>query len=219
MALVVTGEYIQGNEVAQGTVSWTGNYGTPEDDRDDRGNFMLLSSNDKAGTRTYIGVSNTTPLVTDDYAITTTEDGWHQATLISAKKWLLSESYVADNVVYYVPTNKWYNCIQANTNVAPDSGGGDDYWEEVTDMTTIQTGHTNMDVFNLDFMVESRTDLAIANELYDVLAEDFMCKLNIADAAHPLNLIAMIEAAQSKMLDDQPDQADQIIDAIITCTS
>lgn len=193
-------------------------YGAPNDARADRANYLLVSKNDKAGTRTYGLVANTSPLSTLVWTLTSTADGWHQATLLSFKLYSAIQAYVVDDVQYYGTTGLYYKCIQANTAVAPDSGGGDDYWEVITDFTEIQQGYTNLDVIDYEFLIDSRSQLNIADVLYEAINEDFACKLTLTDAANPLNLIAMLEAAQSKMIDDKGDQAEQIILAIAQCT-
>src|SRR5690606_5781553 len=134
------------------------NYGSPEIERSDVANFLLVSSNNKNGDRSYLGVVNTDPLTTLVWAIQTSEDGWHQATLLSIGIWNSSQEFVPNDVAYYQPTGKVYKATQTNTNVAPDSGSGPANWEEVGDLSTIQQGHTNLDVFDYDFLVRSRVD-------------------------------------------------------------
>lgn len=231
MALEILITDVQLEDVASGTIdditgsydalNNPGGYGTPNDDRNERGNYLLLSSNDKSGNRTYLTVTNSTPLSTLSWAFTSTEDGWHQATLLSVGLWNGSDPFVssANDTVFYTVTGLFYVCIQNNTNIAPDSGSGSQYWEVVTDFTELQQDHGNIDVIEKNFLIHSRTSLDIADKLYGVLSEDFACKLDLDDASHPLNLIAMLEAAQSKMIDDKGDQADQIIDAIQECVS
>lgn len=196
----------------------TGGYGAPNPVRTDRANYLMVSKNDKSGNRTYLTVTNSDPLNTLEWTVTSTLDGWHQATLLSFNKWSGATAYVANtNAIYYTVTGKFYKAIQASTNIAPDSGSGPSYWEEIVDFTAIQQGYTNVEVIDFNFLVDSRTSLLISDDLYDKINEDFTCKLSIEDAAHPLNLIAMLEAAQSKALDDKFDQAEQIIRAIEDC--
>lgn len=217
MALSFSLTYTQGTTVEAGTITDATVYGTPNDDRADRGNYLLLSENDNNGTRTYLSVTNTTPLSTLSWAFTSNGDGWHQATLLSVSLWDSGTSYIEDDVVFYTVTGLFYTALQANSNVAPDSGSGPANWQEVTDFTAIQQDHTNLEVFDFNFLITSRTDLRIADKFYEIIKEDFTCKLTLDDAANPLNLIAMMEGAESKELDGKLDQADQIIDAISEC--
>ena len=219
MALTYALTFAQGQQVDEGTITDGTNYGSPEIDRDEVANFLLVSSNDKNGERSYLTVVNTAPLATLVWNITTAEDGWHQATLLSIGPWNGSDEFVADDVVYYSAVGKVYKAKATNTNVAPDSGSGPENWEEVTDLTLIQQDHTNLTVFDYDFLVRSRVDTAIADEFDAVIRKDFSCKMSVEDAAHPLNLLAMMLGAETKMLLDKPDQADEIVDSITDCVT
>jgi hypothetical protein len=195
-------------------------YGSPNDDRSDVANYLLVSKNDVSGNRTYLMVTNTSPLSTMIWNLVSGADGLHQATLLSFQLWNSGSAYVssgAPSVVYYTPTSKYYRAIQASTNIAPDSGGGASYWEEITDFTEIQQGHSNVEVIDYSFLISSRTALCIADELYKAISEDFLCKITLTEASHPLNLIASLEGAFSKMLNDEGEEAEQIILAISDC--
>lgn len=193
-----------------------GGYGLPNELRTDRANYLLVSKNTVSGDRTYLAVTNTDPLNTVIWTLTSSADGWHQATVLSFKKWSNAPSYVVGDAVYYTVNGLYYHCIQANSNINPTSSL---YWTQITDFEAAQqAGYTNMEIIDYDFLIDSRASIDLADELYDVISEDFTCKLQIEDAAHPLNLIAMLEAAQSKMLDDKPDQAEQIMIALEECT-
>ena len=219
MALTYSLTWAQGQAIDAGTLTDGTNYGSPEIERSDVANFLLVSSNNKNGDRSYLGVVNTDPLTTLVWAIQTSEDGWHQATLLSIGIWNSSQEFVPNDVAYYQPTGKVYKATQTNTNVAPDSGSGPANWEEVGDLSTIQQGHTNLDVFDYDFLVRSRVDTAIAEEFDVVIRKDFSCKMTVEDAAHPLNLLAMMLGAETKMLLNKPDQADEIVAAITECVT
>lgn len=201
-------------------LSNTGGYGGPNDDRTDLANYLLVSKNDKNGNRTYLMVTNTDPLNTLVWSLVSAADGWFQATLLSFQKWNSSDSYTSSgspDVVYYTTTNKYYKSIQNSTNIAPDSGSGSQYWQEITDFTLIQQDHSNVEVIDYNFLIDSRTSLCIADEFYDVMSEDFVCKLTLDEASHPLNLIASLEGAYAKMINDEGSAAEQIIVAISEC--
>lgn len=194
-----------------------GGYGAPNELRNDRANYLLVSKNNTSGTRTYLTVPNTTPLSTLLWTLSSTVDGWHQATLLSYQRWDTNQNYVVDDVQYYSVTDKYYVCTSPHSGTAPDSGGGDAVWDEITDHTIIQQGHTNLEVIDLHFLISSRTELDITEELYEIINEDFACNLTVDEAAHPLNLIAMLEGAYSKMLDEKGEQAEEIMLAIAEC--
>jgi hypothetical protein len=193
-------------------------YGSPNDARTDRANYLLVSKNDPSGNRTYLTVSNTDPLNTLVWNLQSTIDGLHQATLLSFRKWSGATAYVANtNAIFYTVTGLFYKCIQNNTNIAPDSGGGDAYWTEIEDFTEIMQGYSNVDVVDYEFLIDARTSICIADEFFEVIEEDFLCKLSLDDASHPLNLIASLEGAHSKMAVDEGADAEQIILAITEC--
>lgn len=227
MPLSIVIEHAQGETIEDFTISDVtgsydalnnaGGYGSPNAARGEVANFLLVSSNDKNGTRTYLSVANTTPLSTLLWSLLSAVDGWHQATLLSINPYSNVQSYVVNDVQYYAPTGKVYFASNANSAVAPDAPTGSQYWTEATDLTLLQQNHTNLTVVDYNFLIESRTDTKILDELYDLIKEDFACKLDISDAAHPINLIAMLEGAQSKMIDDKPDQAQEIMTAIADC--
>lgn len=195
----------------------TGGYGTPNDSRTDRANYLLVSKNDKAGTRTYLTVANNDPVNNMLWNLKSTEDGWHQATMLSFHRWSGVQNYVINDVQYFSVTNKYYIAIAPSLAIAPDSGLASAYWLEITDFAAIQQGYTNLDVVDYDFLIESRVDTCILDALFDEIDKDFTCKLTIDDLAHPLNLIAMLEGAQAKMITDKPDQAQEIIEKISDC--
>src|SRR5690606_23815435 len=141
MALTRVLTWAQGQQVDTGTITDGTNYGSPEIERGEVANFLLVSSNDKNGGRSYLDVLNTAPLSTLVWNIGTSEDGWHQATLLSIGLWNDSDEFAAGSVCYYSSTGKVYRALQTHTNVAPDSGSGPANWEEVQDLTVIQQDH------------------------------------------------------------------------------
>lgn len=195
-----------------------GGYGTPNELRSDRANYLLVSKNAVNGDRTYLTVTNTTPLSTLIWSLNSSADGWHQATLLSFKKWNSGTTYVANDVQYYTSTGLFYYCILGHSNIAPDAVNGSTYWTVITDFTLIQQGYTNVEVIDYEFLIDSRSAVIITDEFYKILQADFACNLSLTEANDPLNLIAMLEAAYSKMLDDKGSQAEQIILAIADCT-
>lgn len=228
MALEIITQHVQGQQVNEhsyedisGTYDALNNttgYGSPNDERSDRANYLLISKNDKNGTRTYITIANTTPLSTMIWAFTSTADGWHQGTILSVNKWA-NGAHVVDDVVFYTTTGLFYNCIEAHSNIAPDSGSGSQYWEEVTDFTEIQQGHTNLEVYDYDFNIESRRAVDIADELSEALDENFRCQLQPDEAVDLLNMIAMLEGANSEMLQGNPEQTEEIMLSIEECVN
>lgn len=219
MALTRVLTWAQGQQVDTGTITDGTNYGSPEIERGEVANFLLVSSNDKNGGRSYLDVLNTAPLSTLVWNIGTSEDGWHQATLLSIGLWNDSNEFAAGSVCYYSSTGKVYRALQTHTNVAPDSGSGPGNWEEVQDLTVIQQDHANVTVLDYDFLVRSRVDIAIVDEFDHIIRKDFSCKMTVQDASHPLNLLAMMLGAETKMLTDNPDQADEIVHAITDCVT
>src|SRR5262245_53078794 len=124
MALTHSATYTQEEEVTLGVYTDTTTYGGSEDDRNERGNYLLVSQNDKDGNRTYLTISNSTPLSTLTWTISNTADGWFQATKLSVKIWSSGDSYTVGatpSVVFYAATGLFYRCIQAHSNIAPDS--------------------------------------------------------------------------------------------------
>ena len=217
MALDHTATYTQNESVTTGVYTDTTTYGGAEDDRNERGNYLLVSQNDKDGNRTYLTIANTTPLSTLTWTITNEADGWFQATKLSVKIWSSGASYVVGatpSVVYYGNTGLFYRCIQAHTNVAPDSGSGSSYWTAITDFTTIQTGYSNLDVFDFNFLIRPRTDLAIADLFDQLIDQDFAGNLTLDEASHPLNIVGMMYGAETKEATDLCDEAVQILDSI-----
>jgi hypothetical protein len=216
----VTAYTITDNTGSYDALNNTAGYGAPNPARTDRGNYLLVSKNSYAGVRAYIIVSNNDPLNTLIWTLVSSVDGWHQATLLSFNKWNGSDPFSSSgspDVVYYTPTNKFYKCIDDNTNIAPDSGSGSDYWEEITDFTEIQQNHSNVEVIDYHFLIDSRISIDITDELYEALSEDFTCKLSLDQASHPLNMIAALEGAHSKMLNDEGADAEQIILSLAEC--
>lgn len=231
MALEISIIKAQGEDVNEFTISDnTGSYdalnntigyGTPNPGRTDRANYLLVSKNAVNGARTYLTVSNTDPLNTLVWNLTSEADGWHQATLLSINKWNGSDSFTSSgdpDVVYYTPTNKVYRCIQNNTNIAPDSGSGGDYWEEVTDLTELQQDHENLEVIDYEFLIDSRTAIDLGDELFGCIDEDFLCKLSLNDASNAINMLASLEGARVKMIDGEGAVAEQIMLSIADCT-
>jgi hypothetical protein len=198
----------------------TGGYGGPNEDRTDVANYLLVSKNNTNGARTYLEVVNTDPLNTMEWSLVSEVDGWYQATLLSFQKWNGSDSYVSSgdpDVVYYTGTSKFYMAIQNSTNIAPDSGSGSQYWAEITDFTEIQQDYSNVVVVDYEFLIDSRTSLCIADALHEAISDDFLCKLTLEEASHPLNMIASLEGAYAKMANDEGSSAEQIIVAISDC--
>ncbi len=208
-------KYSQEKDVKKGNIIDFSQYGIDDIPlRAEVGNILLFSENDHEGTRTYLDVNNADPAAVMSWPVESNSDGWHQATLLSVNEWNNAQNYVTGDVVYDELVNKFYKCITDNTNIATSNTI---YWQEVSDFTTIQQGHTNLVVTDYQFTITSRSALCVANKFYDVISEDFTCNLTLDDAANPLNMIAMLEAAKSKELDNKPDQADQIIDAVAGC--
>lgn len=214
MALTFILNFTQGATVSAGTITDATVYGGAEDDRNERGNYLLLSKNDKAGTRTYLTVSNTTPLSTLSWAFTSTIDGWHQATLLSAKIWSSGQSYIIGDVVYLAATNLFYRSLTAHSNISPNSGSGPANWAIITDFTAIQTGYTNIEVFDYSFNVESRTDLLGVEKLDEAIGDDFLAKLNPSDAVELLNFVIGLDTARSKAAQDEFSDVEEIMRAI-----
>lgn len=214
MALTFILTFTQGTAVADGTITDSTVYGGANDDRNERGNYLLLSKNDKAGTRTYLTIANSTPLSTLSWAFTSTQDGWHQATLLSAKIWSSGQSYIIGDIIFYGATGLFYRSTTVHSNIAPDSGSGAANWTAITDFTAIQTGFTNIEVFDYNFMVESRVDLLGVEKLDEAIGDDFLCKLNPSDAVELLNFTIGIDTARSKMAQDEASDAEEIIRAI-----
>lgn len=209
-------EYVQGETEEAGTINDNSSWGVGANpDRTDRAVYMLLSQNDKSGNRTYLDLVNTDPLNALSWDLESEQDGWHQATGLQFVLWDSSTAFTADvNACYHAASSKFYKCITTNTNVEPTSGSGPANWEEITDFTEIQQGFTNVTVTDYSFPVRSRLDLQIGDKLYNALGEKFLCKLQPEDAVDLLNLIATMEAVESKFIDDEPDQGEEIIRAM-----
>lgn len=211
--------FTQGQQVADGLITDTSGWGVGANPaRSDKANVLLLSQNDKAGTRTYLTIVNTTPLSSLTWAFASAQDGWHQATLLVFAKWSGATAYTANNnAIFYTVNSKFYKCITNNTNIAPDSGSGPANWTEITDFTLIQQGYTNVDVTDYNFPVQSRIAIDTADKLYDALGDKFLCKLQPEEAVNLLNIVATIEGMQSKFIDEEPDQGEEIIRALVAC--
>lgn len=211
-------QFVQGQQVEDGTINDDSTYGGSNPDRNERGNYLLLSQNDKGGARTYLSVSNTTPLSTISWTFSSARDGWHQATLLSFVLWDGATAFTADNnAVYHSSSGKFFKCIQGNTNVDPTGGSGPANWTEITDFTEIQQGYSNVEVTDYDFMVDSRIAIDLADVLYETLGETFLCKFQPEEAVNVLNLIATREGYRSKLIDEEPDQAEEIVRAMEAC--
>jgi hypothetical protein len=214
MALTFILEYTQGNTVEAGTITNDTVYGGANDDRNERGEYLLLSKNDKNGTRTYLSVPNTLPLSRVEWDITSAADGWHQATLLSAKIWSSGQTYIVGDIIYYDTTGLFYRCISGHTNVAPDSGSGSSNWTAIADFTAIQTGFTNIEVTDFSFNVESRIALAAVDKLDENIGDDFMAKVDPTEAVDILNMRAGIEAYRSKAVQEEFSDVEEIVRAI-----
>lgn len=210
--------FIQGQEVNKGTIHDYSTYGDSNPDRSERANFLLLSKNDKGGNRSYLSIINTSPLSTTQWDFTHNKDGWHQATMLSFQLWDSQTEYTeGDNAVFHSGSGKFFRAIATNTDKEPTSGDGPANWEEITDFTEIQQGYDNVDVTDYDFLVDSRIALELGDKLYFTLGETFLCKFQPEDAVHLLNLLATREGYRSKLIDDEPDQSEEIIRAMEAC--
>lgn len=217
--MTYTLEFVQGATVEAGVINDNSSWGVGANPaRTDRANVLLLSQNDKEGVRTYLDIVNTDPINAITWAFESSQDGWHQATLLVFNIWDDATEYTAAvNAVYYSATGKFYKALLTNTNVAPDSGSGPTNWEEITDFTLIQQGFTNVDVTDYDFPVESRIATALTDKLYDTLGDKFLCKFEPEEAVNFLNLVATREGYRSKFIDEEPDQGEEIIRAMEAC--
>lgn len=207
--------YTQGTTKEAGTISDTSVWGGANPARNTRYNILLFSRNDKSGTRSYLPVVNTDPNNVLSWAVSSTMDSWHQATLLVFQLWNSGTAYVASvNAIYYAPTTKFYRCISNNTNVAPDSGSGPTKWTEITDFTTIQQGYTNVDVKDFNFSITSRIAIFLGDELYETIIDKFLAQLQPEEAVEFLNSIATLEGIKAKELDGKFNEMEEIIRAM-----
>lgn len=212
-------EFVQGQQITEGTINDNSAWGSGANPiRTARANVLLLSQNDNGGVRTYLDIINTDVLNSITWDFASAQDGWHQATLLVFPIWVIGTEYTQNvNAVYYTPTSKFYKAKLTHTGVAPDSGSGPTNWEEITDFTLLQQGYTNVDVTDYDFLVESTLAVNIADKLYDAIGETFLSKLQPEEAVNLLNLLATREGYRSKLIDEEPDQAEEIIRAMEAC--
>jgi hypothetical protein len=210
-------EFLQNSEDSDaGTVQDNSEWGEGANPaRNLRANVLLLSKNDKNGTRTYLVITNDDYLAKVAWTFTHDHDGWHQATLLVFGFWAIGTEFTAGvNAVYYEDTGKFYSCKITNTGTAPDAVSGSTYWEEITDFTEIQQGYTNVDVEDLDFNVKARTELALLDIADEEIDDKFSQLQQPESATRLLNLVAMLEGAESKMLSGSPDEAETIMRSI-----
>jgi hypothetical protein len=211
-------EFLQNSdETDEGSIqdnSEWGSGGNPN--RNLRANVLLISKNDSSGTRSYLVFTNSDYLSKLVWTFTHSQDGWHQATLLVFGIWSGATEYLDSNrnAVYYTPTNKFYKCKVTHTNIAPDSGSGATYWEEITDFTAIQQGFTNVDVADLDFNVKARTELALLDIADEEIDNNFTQLQQPESATRILNLVSALEGAESKMLSGEPDKCETIMRSI-----
>lgn len=161
-------------------------YGGSYDDRGDNAEYLLVAKIDENQNLTFIdGIDNTLPLSALEWDITSEADGSYRAFYISIAPWLVGTDYVKevldedDNIESYADITYddgvVYKAIDDSTGVQPGvTSGWEDYWEIVTDLTTlIEYGidkdsiyvHIHDDILDFQFQKCVRDELDDASDL------------------------------------------------------
>ena len=125
-------------------------YGGAEENRGDAAEFMLIAKVDVEGVRTFLLVENNDPLAQLKYEFPTAIDGHYLFALLRIRIYNPATTYVweivngdgivtqAASVVYLAATTTVYKAKVNNfAGIAPNAVNGADYWDVVSDLTTL----------------------------------------------------------------------------------
>ena len=201
----------------------TTNYGGANPARATLGNYLLWSKTDSEGTQAFTNPTQTLPHSISTWTVDTTEDGWHQAILLSVADFSAGGTYVKEvtdsqgivttyaDIVYYDTTKKWYKCITdiSGSVPAPDSGSGPTYWQEVTDMSAL-IANTKVNKVVLDVAITVLTDKCVKDAFYQKISA-CGCKPSFKEMEKPLQGYFLAIGAMSKFNDSKPSEFEEIV--------
>lgn len=139
------------------------NYGTPEENREQGANVLLVAHVDEEGKEDFLSVDSEPVLTKLVYDVYNTKDGHYLFEILRFRFYDNNTVYYPEekdingvivtyaNVIYYQPTNKFYKAINPAffINIAPDDVNANDYWEEIIDFT-VDSIRTNTNILVLE---------------------------------------------------------------------
>jgi hypothetical protein len=186
--------------------------------RADRANYLLYSHNDTKANRTYYNITTSLPLSQMTWTVPTDIVGWTSATLLRISKWT-NNPYVNEekdgqgiittyaNIVYYTPTNKVYKCIQDHTNIAPDAFNGNQYWTEVSDLSTL-IGYETVEQYTQNFQIDIKINTCVTKGFLNNCG----CSKSLSDIEPALKNWALYMSATANFNNGAPEKMEAIME-------
>ncbi len=190
--------------------------------RGDSANYLLYSTNATNGQRTYYNISTSLPLSQLAWDVSTDIMGWTQATLLRIQIWSGANNYLEEqedgngiiteyaSIVYYGNTDKVYKAIQDNVSIAPDDPGGDDYWEEVSDLTEL-VGYESVSQFTEDFQIDVNINKCVTKGFINIY-NSCGCNPDNSKLEPAIKNWALYMAATANFQNEAPEKMDAIIE-------
>lgn len=199
-------------------------YGSPNQDRNEAAEVLVVAHIDTDQQENFITVDSTPYLTKIQYDVSNTKDGHYQFELLRFPKWTTSpytQVEITDGndiittyatLVYGETANKFYKLIAASTDVEPGvDAGWETYWEEITDFTDVDVrSNTTIEIAEFDNIHDCRSTICVKNELYKVSCADVNC-IDLKSMTGYLKKSVLLAGARAKNEDNQPEASEKII--------
>lgn len=198
-------------------------YGTPEEDRNEAAEYLLVAHITEESVEEFQEVDSSPVLTKLSYTVPSPSDGHYRYTILRIPIWDSGTSYIKEvldsndiittyaNLVYLAATNKVYKAITNHSNESPDGINGTTNWEEVTDLTAESIrDNTTIVSYVYNDIIDCRAKKCTKDELFKAVANG--CGCNDLNQMLPyLKKQLLLSGAQSKNEDNKPEQAETIL--------
>lgn len=197
-------------------------YGSPEENRNVGGEYVIAAHVDLDLIENFITVISSPYLSKLSYTITNDIDGHYRFERLRFPLWSGATAYIQEvsasgiittyaNLVFYSNTNKFYKAKISHTNIAPDSGSGLIYWEEITDFTVSSIRMSDkIVVFAWNTIYDARGRKCVKDELYKISSDGCGCTDDLAKMLPFLKRKIYLLGARAKSDDDKCEDGEKI---------